>query len=112
MGKKSLSDSNRYSHRVALMEVGMYTAAAKRFFKKMARADHGWLLFVVGVDECASDPEVSAASVEDEVTLFDREFGRVKYLNNVIEQDYLVIGRWWRAAPPAPSTPPSGHGEA
>jgi transposase-like protein len=73
-------------------------AAAKRFFKKMMRADHRRLPFTIGVDKHASYPEAFATSVSEKVLPFDCKLRRVKYLNNVIEQDHRAIRRRWRAA--------------
>ena len=71
--------------------------AAKRFFKKLMRADHRRLPFTVGTDKHASYPEAFAASVKEKVLPLDCKLRRVKYLNNVIEQDRRVIRRRWRA---------------
>lgn len=71
--------------------------AAKRFFKKSMRAGHRRLPFTVGTDKHASYPEAFAASVEEKVLPFDCKLRRVKYLNNVIEQDHRTIRRRWRA---------------
>jgi len=73
-------------------------SAAKRFFKKMMRADHRRLPFTIGTDKHASYPEAFAASVKEKVLPFDCKLRRVKYLNNVIEQDHRAIRRRWRAA--------------
>ena len=71
--------------------------AAKRFFKKVIRADHRRLPFTIGTDKHASSPEAFAASVKEKVLPFHCKLRRVKYLNNVIEQDHRAI-RWkWRA---------------
>jgi transposase-like protein len=72
-------------------------SAAKRFFKKLMRADHRRLPFTVGTDKHASYPEAFAASVEEKVLPPDCKLRRVKYLNNVIEQDHRAIRRRWRA---------------
>jgi transposase-like protein len=72
-------------------------AAAKRFFKKVMRADHRRLPFTIGVDKNAAYPEAFAASVKEKVLPFDCKLRRVKYLNNVIEQDHRAIRRRWRA---------------
>jgi IS6 family transposase len=71
-------------------------SAAKRFFKKMMRADHR-LPFTVGTDKHASYPEAFAASVKEKVLPRDCKLRRVKYLNNIIEQDHRAIRRRWRA---------------
>jgi len=73
-------------------------SAAKRFFKKMMRADHRRLPFTISTDKHASYPEAFAASVKEKVLPFDCKLRRVKYLNNVIEQDHRAIRRRWRAA--------------
>jgi transposase-like protein len=71
--------------------------AAKRFFKKMMRADHRRLPFTIGTDKHASYPEAFAASVKEKILPRDCKLRRVKYLNNVIEQDHRTIRRRWRA---------------
>ncbi len=73
-------------------------SAAKRFFKKMMRADHLRLPFTIGTDKHASYPEAFAASVKEKVLPRDCKLRRVKYLNNIIEQDHRAIRRRWRAA--------------
>lgn len=72
-------------------------SAAKRFFKKMMRADHRRLPFTTGTDKHASYPEAFATSLKEKVLPFDCELRRVKYLNNVIEQDHRAIRTRWRA---------------
>jgi transposase, IS6 family len=72
-------------------------SAAKRFFKKLMRADHRRLPFTIGADKHASYPEAFAASAEEKVLPFDCKLRRVKHLNNVIEQDHRAIRRRWRA---------------
>ena len=72
-------------------------SAAKRFFKKMMRAEHRRLPFTIGTDKHASYPEAFAASVKAKVLPFDCKLRRVKYLNNVIEQDHRASRRRWRA---------------
>jgi transposase, IS6 family len=71
--------------------------AAKRFFKKVMRADHRRLPFTIGTDKHASYPEAFAASVKEKVLPVDCKLRRVKYLNNVIEQDHRAVRRRWRA---------------
>jgi transposase-like protein len=71
--------------------------AAKRFFKKVMSADHRRLPFTIGADEHASHPEAFAASVKEKVLPLDCKLRRVKYLNNIIEQDHRAIRRRWRA---------------
>jgi transposase-like protein len=72
--------------------------AAKRFFKKIMRADHRRLPFTIGTDKHASYPEAFTAFVKEKVLPFDCKLRRVKYLNNVIEQDQRAIRRRWPAA--------------
>ena len=73
-------------------------SAAKRFFKKVMRADHRRLPFTIGTDKHASYPDAFATSVKEKVLPRDCKLRRVKYLNNVIEQDHRAIRRRWRAA--------------
>jgi IS6 family transposase len=73
-------------------------SAAKRFFKKMMRADHRRLPFTISTDKHASYPQAFAVSVKERVLPPDCKLRRVKYLNNVIEQDHRAIRRRWRAA--------------
>jgi transposase-like protein len=72
-------------------------SAAKRFFRELMRADHRRLPFTIGTDKHASYPEVFAASVKEKVLPIDCKLRRVKYLNNVTEQDHRAIRRRWRA---------------
>jgi len=50
-----------------------------------------------GTDKHASYPEAFAASVKERVLPSDCKLRRVKYLNNIIEQDHRAIRRRWRA---------------
>ncbi len=70
---------------------------AKRFFKKLMRAEHRRLPFTIGTDKHASYPEAFAASIKEKVVPSDCKLRRVKYLNNVIEQDHRAVRRRWRA---------------
>lgn len=72
-------------------------SAAKRFFKKLMRADHRRLPFTIGTDKHASYTEAIASSVKEIVLPTDRKLRRVKYLNNVIELDHRAVRRRWRA---------------
>ena len=72
-------------------------SAAKRFFKRLMRADRRRLPFSVGTDKHASYPEASATSVKGKVLPADCELRRIRHLNNVIEQDHGAIRRRWRA---------------
>jgi transposase-like protein len=73
-------------------------SAAKRFFKKMMRADHRRLPFTIGTDKHASYPEAFAVSVKEKVLPQDSKLRRVKYLNNIIEQDHRFIKKKVRAS--------------
>lgn len=59
-------------------------SAAKRFFKKLMRADHRRLPFTIGTGKHASYPEAFAVQVKEKVSPQDCKLRRVKYLNNVI----------------------------
>ena len=73
-------------------------SAAKRFFKKMVRAEHRRLPFSISVDKNAAYPEAFSASQEERVVPQDCQLRRVKYLNNVIEQDHRFIKKKVRAS--------------
>ncbi len=72
-------------------------SAAKRFFKKMMKADHRRLPFTTRVDKNAAYPEAFATSQEEKVLPHDCKLRRVKYLNNIIEQDHRFIKKRVRA---------------
>jgi transposase, IS6 family len=72
--------------------------AAKRFFKKMMRADHRRLPFSICVDKNAAYPEAFSSSQDECVVPKDCKRRRVKYLNNVIEQDHRFIKKKVRAS--------------
>jgi IS6 family transposase len=73
-------------------------SAAKRFFKKLMRADRRRLPFIIGTDKHAPYPEAFAASAEEKILPSDCKSRRVKYLNNITEQGHRAIRRRWRAA--------------
>jgi len=72
-------------------------SAAKRFFKKMMRADHRRLPFSISVDKNAAYPEAFSASQVDMIVPKDCKLRRIKYLNNVIEQYHRFIKNKVRA---------------
>jgi transposase, IS6 family len=73
-------------------------SAAKRFFKKMMmRADHRRLPLSISVDKNAAYPEAFATSQQEKVLPHDCKLRRVKYLNNIIEQDHRFIKKKVRA---------------
>jgi transposase-like protein len=90
--------SCKYLHRAVDQEGQRDVSAAKRFFKKMMRAEHRRLPFSISVDQNAAYPEAFNTSQAERVVPKDCTLRRVKYLNNVIEQDHRAIRRRWRAA--------------
>ena len=72
--------------------------AAKRFFKKMMRAGHRRLPVSISVDKNAAYPEAFSTSQEERIVPKDCRLRRVKYLNNVIEQDHRFIKKKARAS--------------
>ncbi len=73
-------------------------SAAKRFFKKTMRAEHRRLPFSISVDKNAAYPEAFSASQVDMIVPKDCKLRRVKYLNNVIEQDHRFVKKKVRAS--------------
>lgn len=73
-------------------------SAAKRFFRKMMRADHRRLPFSISVDKNAAYPDAFASSQKEKVLPKDCKLRRVKYLNNVVEQDHRFIKKKVRAS--------------
>jgi len=73
-------------------------SAAKRFFKKLMKAEHRRLPFSINVDKNAAYPEAFSASQVDMIVPKDCKLRRVKYLNNVIEQDHRFIKKKARAS--------------
>ena len=73
-------------------------SAAKRFFKKMMRADHRRLPFSISVDKNAAYPEAFTSSQAEKILPADCKLRRVKYLNNVIEQDHRFVKKKVRAS--------------
>jgi IS6 family transposase len=73
-------------------------SAAKRFFKKMMRAEQRRLPFSISVDKNAAYPEAFSTSQAERIVPKDCKLRRVKYLNNVIEQDHRFIKKKVRAS--------------
>jgi IS6 family transposase len=74
-------------------------SAAKRFFKKkMMRAEHRRLPFSISVGKNAAYPEAFSTPQEDLIVPKNCKLRRVKYLNNVIEQDHRFIKKKVRAS--------------
>jgi transposase-like protein len=72
-------------------------SAAKRFFKKMMRAEHRRLPFTISADKNAAYPNAFTSAQDDKTLPADCLLRRVKYLNNVIEQDHRFIKKKVRA---------------
>ena len=64
----------------------------------MLRAEHRRLPFSISVDKNAAYPEAFSASQEERVVPKDCKLRRVKYLNNVIEQDHRFVKKKVRAS--------------
>jgi transposase, IS6 family len=73
-------------------------SAARRFFKKMKRAEHRRLPFSISVDKNAAYPEAFTTSQEERIVPKDCKLRRVKYLNDVIEQDHRFVKKKVRAS--------------
>jgi transposase-like protein len=73
-------------------------SAAKRFFKKMMRAEQRRLPFSISVDKNAAYPDAFRSLQADKILPLDCKLRRVKYLNNVIEQDHRFIKKKVRAS--------------
>jgi transposase, IS6 family len=73
-------------------------AAAKRFFRKLMRAEHRRLPFSISVDKNAAYPEAFTTSQDERIVPKDCKLRRVKYLNNVIEQDHRFVKKKVRAS--------------
>ncbi len=73
-------------------------SAAKRFFRKMMRAEHRRLPFPISVDKNGAYPEAYSTSQVERVVPKDCKLRRVKYLTNVIEQDHRFIKKKVRAS--------------
>jgi transposase-like protein len=81
-----------------MLSAGRDVSAAKRFFKKLMRAEHRRLLFSISLDKNAAYPEAFSASQEGRGVPKDCMLRRVKYLNDVIEQDHRFIKKKMRAS--------------
>src|SRR3954469_5143597 len=64
----------------------------------MMRADHRRLPFTISVDKNAAYPEAFTTSQQEKVLPLDCKLRRVKYLNNIIEQDHRFIKKKVRAS--------------
>ena len=73
-------------------------SAAKRFFKKMMKAEHSRLPFSISVDKNAAYAEAFGTSQAERIVPKDCKLRRVQYLNNVIEQVHRFIKKKVRAS--------------
>jgi transposase-like protein len=64
----------------------------------MMRADHRRLPLTISVDKNAAYPDAFTSAQEEKVLPKDCTLRRVKYLNNVIEQDHRFVKKKVRAA--------------
>src|SRR5947208_7786029 len=64
----------------------------------MMRADHRRLPFSISVDKNAAYPEAFTTSQKEKILPHDCKLRRVKYLNNIIEQDHRFIKKKVRAS--------------
>jgi transposase-like protein len=62
------------------------------------RAEHRGLPFSISVDQNAAYPEAFSTSQVERIIPADCKLRRVKYLNNVIEQDHRFIKKKVRAS--------------
>jgi len=62
------------------------------------RAGHRRLPFTISVDKNAAYPEAFTSSQDEKILPLDCKLRRVKYLNNVIEQDHRFIKKKVRAS--------------
>jgi len=62
------------------------------------RADHRRLPFSISVDKSAAYPEAFNSSQDEKILPSDCRLRRVKYLNNVIEQDHRFVKKKVRAS--------------
>ena len=67
--------------------------AAKRFFRKVLKAAHNQEPRVINVDKNAAYPPAIDALIADQTLSKTIELRRVKYLNNIVEQDHRFIKR-------------------
>lgn len=67
--------------------------AAERFFRKAMNAAHNQLPRVINVDKNAAYPKAIDELKADQTLTETTELRRVKYLNNIVEQDHRFIKR-------------------
>jgi transposase, IS6 family len=81
-----------------MLSVVRDVCAAKRFFKKMMKAEHRRMPFSISLDKNATYPEAFSSSQVERVVPKDCKLRRVKYLNNVIRQGHRFIKKKVRAS--------------
>ncbi len=81
-----------------MLSVNRDVSVAKRFFKKMLRVELRRLPFSISVDYNAAYPEAFSTSRVERVVPKDCKLRRVKFLNNVIEQDHCFVKKKARAS--------------
>lgn len=81
-----------------MLSAKRHVSAAKRFFKKLMRAEHRRLPFSISVDKNPAYPEAFFTSQAEGIVPPDCNLRRVKYLNNVIEQDHRFVKKKVRAS--------------
>jgi transposase-like protein len=64
----------------------------------MMKAEHRRFPFSISVDKNAAYPEAFSTTQEEKILPSDCKLRRVKYLNNVIEQDHRFIKKKVRAS--------------
>ncbi len=67
--------------------------AAERFFRKAMNAAHNQKPRVINVDKNAAYPKAIDELKTDQTLTKTTELRRVKYLNNIVEQDHRFIKR-------------------
>ena len=71
---------------------GMHSKA-ERFFRKALKAEHNQSPRVINVDKNAAYPPAIDSLTKDKTLSETTELRRVKYLNNIVEQDHRFIKR-------------------
>jgi transposase-like protein len=84
-----------------MLNAKRYLSAAKRFFKKMLRAGQRRLPFAISVDKNAAYAEAFISSQDEKILPPDCKLRRVKYLNDVIEQDRRFVKKKSRLRNPS-----------
>jgi transposase-like protein len=64
----------------------------------MLRAEHRRLPLSISVDKNAAYPDAFSASQDERIVPKDCRLRRVKYLNNVVEQDHRFVKKEVRAS--------------